>query len=191
MHSSSIIALPLLGIYYLSSFPDKRKRNLITILLLIGLLFAIGSVFMLLPIFAHLGIISEIYADRYGANSEFSSVYIFGPGFIAKSVIIYLLIYYNKKKGTLNDKMAYLSYTIHSTAIILRLTALYVIYLSRISMYYDYIDIFLLAIILSNNKASKIYVYGICFCIIYLWYTSYIIGNSAETYPYKSQILNI
>lgn len=191
LHSSSIIALPLFGIYCFSSYPDRRKRNMITAIFLICLLLAIGSIFTLLPILSNWGIISDIYADRYGAYSEFSSVNIFGPAFIAKSTIIYLLIYFNKKRGGLDDKTAYLSYTIHSIAIILRLTAFYVIYLSRISLYYDYIDVFLLAIILSNNKASKIYVYGICVCIIYLWFTSYIMGNAAETYPYKSGILSI
>lgn len=191
MHSSSVIALPLLGIYYFSSYPNKKKRNLITIIFLLCLLLSIGSIFTLLPLLANWGIISVTYADRYGAYSEFSSVNIFGPAFIAKTTIIYLLIYYNKKRNAINDKIAYLSYTIHSIAFILKLTAFFVIYLSRISLYYDYIDIYLLAIILTNNKAPRIYVYGLCICIVYLWFTSYIIGNSAETYPYESEILGI
>ena len=75
------------------------------------------------------------------------------------------------------DEISYLAYTVHSIAIILKLTAFYVIYLSRIALYYEYIDVYLLAIILTKNKAPKVYVYGICICIIYLWFTSYIMAN--------------
>ena len=190
-HSSAIIFLPVFGVFYLSKLRNTRRRNMLSVIILIFTSYLITHIFILLPILASYSIISDVYSERYGANTNFGSVNIFGVAIIALYLLTYLLIYILSKKGVLSNEETYIANVIHTLFFILRFLAFYVEYLARLSEYYFYIDIFIIAVMLKSDKVPRILTYSIYICLIYLWYRSYILIPGAETYPFKSSILGI
>ena len=190
-HSSAIIFVPIFGILYLSKWENRKRRNLYTAILLLFALLLITQIFIVLPFLANIGIISNLYADRYGIDSDYSSTNIFGVGIITLYVLGYLLIFKSVKEGILKENEAYIAFCIHTLFFILRLLAFYVGYLSRLSAYYYYIDIFMISIILSHNRIPLWLKCGYYICILYLWYKEYILMPGGYTYPFKSTILGI
>ena len=190
-HSSAVVFIPVFGIFYLSKWNNKKQRNIYTIVLLLLSLVMITQIFTLLPTLASFGFISESYAYRYGADSNFTSKNIFGVSIITIYILIYYLIYASNKKCILCEEEAYIAYTIHSLFFILRLLAFYIEYLARLSEYYFYVDILLVSIMLSSNRITNLLRCLIYICFIYYWYRSYILVPSAATYPFKSSILGI
>lgn len=190
-HSSSIVFAPVFFVYYLSKWENVKLRNIYTVGFLLFTLFLTSQVFVVLPLLARYGIISELYSDRYGADSKYEAVNVFGVSIITIYILIYALIYYSNKTNYLSNKDVYMAYTIHSMWIVLKLLALFVIYLARVSEYYFYLDILFIAIMLRNKKTPVWLKGGIYICFIYYWYRTCIVSNSGDTYPFESQILGI
>lgn len=190
-HSSAILFLLAFAYFYLSNWKDRKIRMWVTVVGLLCVLISVLFVFKLLPLLAGYGIISDIYANRYGANNNYKSENIFGLGIIAYIVVVYYAIYLMKIRKAISDKLAYICFTTHSLFLILRLAAFSVNYLSRMSAYYYYFDMLCICILLNLRQLPKWIRYSLYFLTVFLWYRSYISGNAGFTYPYHSAILGI
>lgn len=87
-HSSAIMGLIVPVIYYICLIKNKRIRNFYLFLsILIGLLFY-TSFYYILNIIGGMNSMTEIYADRYGAQSSYSSI-----GNFPKTQLIIFILY--------------------------------------------------------------------------------------------------
>lgn len=190
-HSSSIIFLPIYLFYAISMMQnEKKKKILIVSTILVG--FVLVSNFLkLLPFLGGMGVVSDDYANRYGMYSNFESANLFGPVFCVTYAVICYIIWLSYKKKAISNQFMILSVGVHSLYFVLRLAAFYVIYLSRLSMYFFYCDVFLLAIILSKNVIPTKTKFLLYLCLVYRWLNGCIYQAGGATYPYTSYILGI
>lgn len=190
-HSSVVIFYPIYIIYIFSK-NTTRKMNISSVFFLLVIYIMITSITTILPIFADAGIISDVYSERYGADSDMSGGSIFGPSFLVYYFTGFYLIWYSHKHEILvSEHIVYMAYMVHALYFLLRLSAYHVVYLSRISQYYSYADMMFLLIIFTFDRISIRLKMLMGICIIYMWYNNYIIHNAGYTCPYVSTILGI
>ena len=190
-HSSAIMGLIVPVIYYICLIKNKRIRNFYLFLsILIGLLFY-TSFYYILNIIGGMNSMTEIYADRYGAQSSYSSIGNFPKTKLIIFIFIYILLFISYKKNIIKSVINLYGIVIHSFYILMFLLSNYIVYLYRISFYLYIIDLTLISIILASKQITKPLKYSFYIIIIFSWYYEYILNNSCETYPYSSQILGI
>ncbi len=190
-HGSAIIFGFVPFFYYLSTWKDTKKRYIILISIIILTSIIAISLPEYLKVFWKYGLISQVYADRYGVNTDYSGNNLFGMSAITIYILVYIAIYISHKKEIITNNEAFLAYTFHSLFIAIRLSSLAIVYLSRLSDYYYHIDIWFLALMISSKKFPTFLKVLICICILYYWYRAYVIGGDCETLPYSSHILGI
>lgn len=191
-HGTSLILSLLIVYYFLDNKLGPSKRNLITILILIGLLIVVYSSFYYISWLVSNGIINDHF-DSYTNNDVSKGQNMFGVSYLAMSLLfIYLAIYLRKKKFISNSEQYYLI-TVYGTSIILRAAAFSLVFLARLSESYTYIIYFILAYLLTkfSSKIPIIVQIMIYVVILYFWYNQIIIGGATESYPYHSAILGI
>lgn len=169
-----------------------RKRNFITILILIGLLIIVYSAFYYIGWLVSNGILN-LHFEGYTNNDTAEGHNMFGISYLAMSFLfIYLALYLRKKKFISNSEQYYLI-TIYGTSIILRAAAFSLVFLARLSESYNYIIYFILGYLLTkfSNKIPITVQFMIYIVILYFWFKEIIIMGGTESYPYRSVILNI
>lgn len=191
-HSTSLILSLLIVYYFLDRRFKPRKRNFITILILIGLLIIVYSAFYYIGWLVSNGILN-LHFEGYTNNDTAEGHNMFGISYLAMSFLfIYLALYLRKKKFISNSEQYYLI-TIYGTSIILRAAAFSLVFLARLSESYNYIIYFILGYLLTkfSNKIPITVQFMIYIVILYFWFKEIIIMGGTESYPYRSVILNI
>lgn len=189
-HSSSIIILPIFFFYYISYLPSSKRFFLIGVFLLLSL-FCVINAMKILPVLGAQGLILEDYVERYGMYSNYKSANLFGPSFIVMYSIVCYGIWFSFKRGRLSDQSVVLVIGVHALYFLLRLMALHVGYLNRLSTYYFYLEVLFLSMFWTKDVFNENIKMVLLLCIIFMWCKGFIINPSGETYPYISSILGI
>lgn len=187
-HSSSLVFLE----YYLFYFiivSSKIKNKKLILLFFIGIqLFVIVSFYSLLSFVGTLSIVRDVYMDRYDVGNYESNT-------LSKHYVILLIMYayfvYKMiKSKQYEDSVIFMFVAVTFCWFAYYSLSTYVIYLLRLSEYFQLIMTFYLAHILSSKK-FMIEKYTYLVCAIYIWYIMYIVSNNSSTYPYSSTILGL
>jgi hypothetical protein len=191
-HSSAIVAVGIPIIYFINYSARARKsKNVITILIFLIILISIQYYYQIATFLSANDIIYEVYADRYGKDSEYE-----GSSFISIPKIIYLfmpfLFYLNgKNRGSLNQK----DFTFFSSIQILFLVTYSLkfisIFLFRLAYYYQFIQFIACSKIITDKRSEKVWNVIYMGYIVLLWYYEYIFHGYHGTYPYTSRILGL
>ena len=191
-HSTVIALLPIVGCYFLDRHFGTKQRNIYTVVGLIALVVIVTSIFQFGNWLISSGWLSDHF-DLYTNTSTFESTNLFGVSYITISLLFLFVCLSIRKKKLISSSLNYYLLTIYGISFILRLAAFSLVYLSRLSHYYTYITYFALAYLMTQY-AKKIPIsvqVMIYIVVLYTWFTTTILGNSGETYPYQSSILGI
>lgn len=188
-HTSAIGGLIPLAIYRISNIGSPKKRKKLSVIFLLVLIIAVLVFNLLLAFLSNLGVLLDVYEDRYGANNTF------GGDFSTSQVVFlalgYFLIYLSHKKNILSSKQNYLALLMHTTHMVMILMGLYAFFLFRIAFFISLPDLLWQVTLLSSKKVNSFTRYGYVLLAFLLWLNLYIIHNNCETNPYKSHILGI
>lgn len=190
-HSTSLVFIFVPILWNMSKMKDVRKRNIYSALLVILLLVFVSFYFSFLTMLGSLDVVSDVYFDRYGENSEFMRKS--GYGLMNIFSLIYpvaFVVYAKVKKVTGNEALFFMLLLSISVSIFL-LLAFKITFVDRISFYLSFIMFIFLPKIFSSNKmnvAIKIVMFILYFSN---WYSGYIVHHGGDIYPYKSKILNV
>jgi hypothetical protein len=190
-HSSSIVFLLVPLVYYLSFIKTIRIRNYITIASFSLLILFITSFSFFLILFDKLSIISSLYLERYGKNSDFiataGSSYLLLISYMIEIYLLYLAC--NNKRISVSFK--YILVTLFTITFILSQLRFITNYLDRLSYYINLVYIVYLSCVLDDKRISQFVRISLVFLIIFFSYRIFILNKGAEIYPYRSKILGI
>jgi hypothetical protein len=190
-HSSSLIFLLVPIIILISKLKNIYIRNLITITTITAFGVILTSFFYYLTILGNLGLLSEIYSDRYGQNSEFESTSGLSYFIIISYLITFFLMFLVYKKKILNSGDTYILITLYLFSFLLLQLRYLTPYLERLSFYIGIICLVFLSNVLANKKIPLwLRISFVSFTII-LCYRIFVVNLGAEIYPYASKILGI
>jgi hypothetical protein len=190
-HSSSVLFLIVPFFYFLSLRVSDIVRYVLTIAFFLGVIIAVISFYDYLQVLSELGAVSETYGERYGETGKYSSENLYGVSYIAYVILNYLLIFYSYKNEVFSRENQYLILCLYTASVIFFYTSTFVVFLSRLAIYFDYVVAIYLAIMLFS-KQIPIYIRAALVTVqLYMWVRLYVIAGSSETIPYTSEILGI
>lgn len=186
-HTSAICGILPIAIHVLCNIKSSKKRKILIIAYVSVLLVSGVSFNLFLTFFASNGLILEEYGDRYGTASMYQG------GFTTSQIIgllfLFFIIFVSWRKKILPINQLMEMMLLHTTASVLSLCSIYVIFLYRLSFFVSYPELLFVAVVLSSPKQNKVIKYVYIAWTIIIWARVYIVQNSCETYPYTSRIL--
>lgn len=186
-HTSSLMFILVAAFYFVANLKEgKIKTLLICSFASIPLLFSI-LYYSLLTLFMNYGLITELYADRYGADSEFGS----GGGLgIRKGILDFILLFIIIINTRKNERDLQFQVLLFVSYFAISLLSIYIGFLFRLSLYF-YLPLCLYSSIYMYLSSKKFLPYVYFTLLVIEWYITYMLGNNCETYPYKSTLLGI
>lgn len=110
-HSSAILFL-LVPIYdFISKIKDGKKYGL-TIVAFVVFIVAFASYYYVITMLGNMGLINEIYAERYGEDSVYEANTGIGFRYILEYLVPLFMIYYTKKKKVLSASNFYMLFVL-------------------------------------------------------------------------------
>lgn len=100
-HSSAIIFVILPIMWRISFMQDKNKKNVYSILAIVGMSVIVSSFFLLMSFLGNFGLISDFYAERYSQTGSYAArANVGGTGLGVIAVFLYpiVFVYYAKRK---------------------------------------------------------------------------------------------
>lgn len=194
LHSTSIffIIIPLLWI--VSEMQNSIKRNLLTVGSLFLFIIFIIFYFYFLSFFGDLGLVSEVYAERYGANGDYvNNTTSSGTGLgIAFSILFPIaFVYYGYHRECINSRELYLLIMLSILASLIELLGKYVDYVSRLAMYLSFFYYIFHTKLLTSKKLNILLRLLIIMMYVFTSYKIFVVEKGGDVIPYKSKILNI
>lgn len=186
-HTSSLAFILVAAFYYVVHIKTGKIKYLLLICFTsVPIVFSI-LYYTLLPLFMKYGLVTELYAERYGVGSIYES----GEGlgirkFVSDGIMLTSIIVNSKK----NMKDLQFQLLLFVSYFAISLLSIYVVFLSRLSIYFNLpLTIYLASYISMSSKKCLSYIYILL--IIDAWYLLYILSKNCETYPYKSELFGI
>ena len=190
-HSSSVLFLVVPFFLFLYQTFSPKVRNIVTLLFFGSVIVAIISFYEYLQMLSAIGVISETYGDRYGETNNYSSENMYGVSYVSYIFLNYLLIWYSLKKKILSEQNQYLVLCIYTSSVVFFYTSTFITFLSRLSIYFDYIVVLYLAVLLCSKQIPIYIRTALVIVQCYMWFRLYVIAESSETIPFTSEILGI
>lgn len=194
-HSSSIIFLIVPIMWTISKMENVKVRNCLSFIAILGMTLFVTSFFYALSLLGNLGIVSEVYADRYGTTGDLlqSTAASTGTGLGKLFTFCYPIAFlvYAKLKQAVEFKLWFFMFVLCVLYSLLQLLAYQVAYMDRLSFYFSYIFYIMQVLIFSSKRMP--FAVKIIMILLYInnWYTVNAVVNGGEIYPYKSKILNV
>ena len=194
LHSTSIffIIIPLLWI--VSEMQNSIKRNILTFGSLFLFIIFLISYFYFLSYFGDLGLVSEVYAERYGANSDYvNNTTSSGTGLGTAFSILFPIafVYYGYHRECINSRELYLLIMLSILASLIELLGKYVDYVSRLAMYLSFLYYIFHTKLLTSKKINILLRLLIILMYVITSYKIFVVEKGGDVIPYKSKILNI
>lgn len=190
-HSTSLVFIFVPILWIISNMEDVRKRNIYSALLVISLLVFVSFYFSFLTMLGNMDIVSDVYSDRYGENSEFTRKSGYGLMNIFSLIYPVAFVVYAKVKKVTENKALFFILLLSISVSIFLLLAFKITFVDRISFYLSFIMFIFLPKIFSSNKMN-VAIKTVMFILYFSnWYSVYIVHHGGDIYPYKSKILNV
>ena len=173
---------------------DKNKKNVYSILAIVGMSVVVSSFFLLMSLLGNFGLISDFYAERYGQTGSYAArANVGGTGLGVIAVFLYpiVFVYYAKRKKAINENILHFVFVLTCFSSLLQLLTYKVTFLERVTYYITFILFIYQAKLFSTSKINILVKFIMIAIYIYNWYALYIINKGGDIIPYKSHILNI
>lgn len=193
-HSSAIIFVILPIMWRISFMQDKNKKNVYSILAIVGMSVIVSSFFLLMSFLGNFGLISDFYAERYSQTGSYAArANVGGTGLGVIAVFLYpiVFVYYAKRKKAIDENILYFMFVLTCFSSLLQLLTYKVTFLERVTYYITFILFIYQAKLFSTSKINILVKFIMIAIYIYNWYALYIINKGGDIIPYKSHILNI
>lgn len=193
-HSSAIIFVILPIMWRISFMQDKNKKNVYSILAIVGMSVIVSSFFLLMSFLGNFGLISDFYAERYSQTGSYAArANVGGTGLGVIAVFLYpiVFVYYAKRKKAINENILQFVFVLTCFSSLLQLLTYKVTFLERVTYYITFILFIYQAKLFSTSKINILVKFIMIAIYIYNWYALYIINKGGDIIPYKSHILNI
>lgn len=193
-HSSAIIFVILPIMWRISFMQDKNKKNVYSILAIVGMSVVVSSFFLLMSFLGNFGLISDFYAERYSQTGSYAArANVGGTGLGVIAVFLYpiVFVYYAKRKKAINENILRFIFVLTCFSSLLQLLTYKVTFLERVTYYITFILFIYQAKLFSTSKINILVKFIMIAIYIYNWYALYIINKGGDIIPYKSHILNI
>lgn len=193
-HSSAIIFVILPIMWRISFMQDKNKKNVYSILAIVGMSVIVSSFFLLMSFLGNFGLISDFYAERYSLTGSYAArANVGGTGLGVIAVFLYpiVFVYYAKRKKAINENILHFVLVLTCFSSLLQLLTYKVTFLERVTYYITFILFIYQAKLFSTSKINILVKFIMIAIYIYNWYALYIINKGGDIIPYKSYILNI
>lgn len=193
-HSSAIIFVILPIMWRISFMQDKNKKNVYSILAIVGMSVIVSSFFLLMSFLGNFGLISDFYAERYSQTGSYAArANVGGTGLGVIAVFLYpiVFVYYAKRKKAINENILHFVFVLTCISSLLQLLTYKVTFLERVTYYITFILFIYQAKLFSTSKINILVKFIMIAIYIYNWYALYIINKGGDIIPYKSHILNI
>lgn len=190
-HSSSVVFLLVPMVYFLSHLKNIRIRNFITVVSIAAFGIIFSSLFYFLTLIGKLGILSEVYSERYGKDSEFQATAGFSFFITLSYLITFFLLYLIHKKKIMKATDTYILSALYIISFILSQLSYITPYLERLSYYISLVFLLYIVNALGNKRIPLwLRVSFVSFTII-LCHRIFVVNLGAKIYPYTSKILEI
>ena len=193
-HSSAIIFVILPIMWRISFMQDKNKKNVYSILAIVGMSVIVSLFFLLMSFLGNFGLISDFYAERYSQTGSYAArANVGGTGLGVIAVFLYpiVFVYYAKRKKAINENILHFVFVLTCFSSLLQLLTYKVTFLERVTYYITFILFIYQAKLFSTSKINILVKFIMIAIYIYNWYALYIINKGGDIIPYKSHILNI
>lgn len=193
-HSTSILFIMIPIFWMISQMKNTKRRNLYTIIFIICFVGITFGYFYVLTFLGNIGIVSEIYADRYGQTGVYiNNTVSTGTGLGKLLAFVYPLafIYYAKYKKATSDQENYFVFMMCLISLTLNSLGGIVDFIDRLSFYTYVIYFIFLSNLIASKKLSPFIRMLYVLILIYNWYGVYVIGHGGDIIPYTSKILDI
>ena len=192
-HSSSILFM-LIPIYDFVSKIEGGKKYGISALAFCGFIFAFAGYYYVITMLGHMGLINEIYAERYGEDS----VYEAGTGISFRYVLEYVvplfMVYYAKRKKVLSPGNFYMLLVLFVSMFCFEQLRYISRFLFRLGFYFGLIYFAYMAMALNTKKIESLVKFlFVAFMYVNSYYT--IVWQTSQKwkwgYEYTSKILGL
>lgn len=141
-----------------------------------------------------MGIISDVYSDRYNASGDFIA-----EGGQTKLGIRRLIRYcypvafafYAIYKKALDNKLLFFVLALTTASSLLQSLSLQVLFVDRLAFYFGFVAFIFTTKIFMSHRISTVVKVVVIFLYVLDWYNLYILGGGGDIIPYKSKILGI
>lgn len=193
-HSSSIVFLLVPIVYYISLSKSSRKKWLFAVLTFVAILVMLWSYYIVLAYVSKLGILKEVYSDRYGESSvyERKGEISFGMRYIVLIMVPAILIIWAYIKRVLKPEQLYMLVVLFFSMVLLEQLRFIMIYMFRLAHYYGLIYIVYMSNVVVSKKISYILkALWVVLLMVSFWKEFMVDGGLGWDYQYSSKILGI
>lgn len=193
-HSTSVIFIIVPILWQLSKMENTKLRNTYSVVAILGMTLFVTSFFYAVSMLGSLGIVSDLYADRYGESGSYVKRAIStgtGLGKVFAFCYPIAFVVYAKVKKTVDSKLWYFIFMLCMLYSLLQLLSYQVSFMDRLAFYLSYIFYIVQVKVFSSKRMPL--VVKVIMILLYMntWYTMYVVHGGGDIYPYKSKILNI
>ena len=193
-HSSSVLFVFVPVLWEMSKIENDRKKYIYYIIFTVVLLAFISSYYYFISLFGNMGIISDVYSDRYNASGDFIA-----EGGQTKLGIRRLIRYcypvafafYAIYKKALDNKLLFFVLALTTASSLLQSLSLQVLFVDRLAFYFGFVAFIFTTKIFMSHRISTVVKVVVIFLYVLDWYNLYILGGGGDIIPYKSKILGI
>lgn len=180
------------GVYYYMCVSCKSRFY--TWLAIIGAVLSIiltTRFYYILSEFNDIGLISDVYTDRYGDASDFKGRDGFRPTVLFVFFAMFYIMYRAYTKSIFKVQYILFWCTLHISYIAFSLLSLFSVFLYRLGLFFYLPNMMFASFVVGTRKISFIEKTVFCSVILLDWIVYIYIHNGGDTIPYKSQILGI
>lgn len=190
-HSSSVIfiAVPILSI--ISNFKGRVKYSLL-LFFVIGIISFISMYFLFLDYIGNLGILKDVYIDRYGLGSDYENNSIsFGVRYILQYLMPIILIFFIFREKKLDMQQRFMLLALFIISCSIEQMRFVMIFFARLSYYWGMVFIVYFSYVI-KQKGKYVPFIAIYFLLYFIIaYNNYTLVIPGAHYFYSSKILNI
>lgn len=193
IHSTSVCFLCVPMIYFMSFLTNIKLRNIVTVAGFILLAAMISSYFYFLAWAGDLGIITELYADRYSEGGEFATGnerFSWGMTIYAYWLVTLILIFVAYKIKACEGRTIYITFTMFIITTLLQQLNQIVMNMHRVSLYIAIVYYAYLSMLYKSPKITIVIKILGYMLFAYQWY-KLAAHRGISVYPYTSKILGI
>lgn len=193
-HSTSVLFVIVPILWQLSKMENTKLRNTYSVVAILGMTLFVTSFFYAVSMLGSLGIVSDLYADRYGESGNYVMHSLStGTGLGKLFAFCYPIAFviYAKVKQAVDSKLWYFLFMLCLLYSLLQLLAYQVSFMDRLAYYLSYIFYIVQVKVFSSKRMP--FAVKIIMILLYMnnWYTMYVVHGGGDIYPYKSKILNV
>lgn len=193
-HSSSLLFIFVPILWEMSKIESNKKKYTYYVVITVALFIFISGYYYFLALFGNIGIISDVYSDRYNASGDFiaeGSQAKLGIQRLIRYIYPVAFAFYALYKKAIDNKQLFFILALTTASSLLQSLSLQVLFMDRLAFYFGFIAFIFTIKLFMSHRISLIIKGIVIFLYVWDWYNLYILGGGGDIIPYKSKILGI